>query len=658
MSRIRPRSVACCNCHRQKVRCNGEHPCQRCSSRGIECLYSIKDKTILVPEDYLRRIDCSLNELKEMMRTNSSHVSTTQVRNDVVADSRELPHGDQNVAVQALVDDSTPESFIRKMKEVLQTGNQMSSNVWSPGLSRLFPGSQSSASLGSGPDQQRYTVMRFDSLQTNLDFKLPTYSYAVKLVTVAERLFGDYHTFLRKRFWRNLHGTYTDFQSYSTNRNWLCRLSLILAIAEAGAANDSSIATAASSRDENTSSTKETSELTPSALSSGIELFEQGLLMLKVSYEEPTVDDIEALNLASHCSYILNRRKSAYMYAGQSIRLARSLGLDRPAPSSLSNVEREHRKRVWWTAFCIDRSTSAELGLCSAYARKVDSLDLPDSSSLSSEEKEEFYPAELLNMQIKVCEVKSDVIETVSTLKNKDIERPYEIIGECLERLNTGREAFPRDLCSSDKVQQEYSHLDVRVLSSMLLRYNQCYILLLRPILLHQFAFIMRNDSAITLSDDIRSINQICLEAARSNAKMLLNLANSQKLVKYGYWDSVHLFSSLMILNLACLINRRLQGAGQSSGEETENDVSMYQQGRRILFGLAEAGNVPSKHHLSMLEEVEAIGEMHAWPGDSELSGSENVGIELGFDNWGELIVPPDLNFDVLNPSSSYFQYM
>ncbi|CAH0052143.1 unnamed protein product [Clonostachys solani] len=635
-----------------------EYPCQRCSSRGIECLYSIKDKAVLVPEDYLRRIDSTLNELKEMIRANGSHVSTTQASTDAVAESSELPHGDQNVAIQALVDDSTPESFIRKMREVLQPGNQTSSNMWSTRLPPMFPGSRRSASLGSAPDQQRYTVMRFDSLQTNLDFKLPTYSYAVKLVTVAERLFGDYHTFLRRRFWRDLHGTYRDFQSYSVNRNWLCRLSLILAIAEAGAANDSSIATAASSREENTSSASETDETTPSALSSGIELFEQGLLMLKVSYEEPTVDDIEALNLASHCSYILNRRKSAYAYAGQSIRLARSLGLDRPAPSSLSNVEREHRKRVWWTAFCIDRSTSAELGLCPAYARKADSLGLPDSSSLTSEEKEEFYDTELLIMQIKVCEMKSDVIETVGTLKNKDIEHPYEIIGECLDRLNASKGAFPHDVCSSNKIQQEYSHLDARVLSSMLLRYNQCYILLLRPILLHQFAFVLRKDVVITLSDDIRSINQICLEAARSNAKILLNLAGSQKLVKYGYWDSVHLFSSLMILNLASLISRRLQGAGQSSKEETENDVSMYQQGRRILLGLAEAGNVPSKHHLSMLEEVEAIGEIHSWPGDSELSGSENVGIELGFDNWGELIVPPDLNFDVFNPSSSYFQFI
>lgn len=30
----------------------------------------------------------------------------------------------------------------------------------------------------------------------------------------------------------------------------------------------------------------------------GTEYFEQGLLMLKVSYEDPTVDDVEALNLA------------------------------------------------------------------------------------------------------------------------------------------------------------------------------------------------------------------------------------------------------------------------------------------------------------------------------------------------------------------------
>lgn len=33
-------------------------------------------------------------------------------------------------------------------------------------------------------------------------------------------------------------------------------------------------------------------------LSSGVKLFEHGLSLLNTSYEEPTVDDVEALNLA------------------------------------------------------------------------------------------------------------------------------------------------------------------------------------------------------------------------------------------------------------------------------------------------------------------------------------------------------------------------
>ncbi|KAK7408303.1 hypothetical protein QQX98_009505 [Neonectria punicea] len=147
------------------------------------------------------------------------------------------------------------------------------------------------------------------------------------------------------------------------------------------------------------------SEETTPILSADVELFEQGLLLLRVVYEEPTVDDVEALNLA----------------------------VNRPAPASLSNLEREHRKRVWWTAFCVDRAISTELGLRPAYIGVGEGLGYPDSSSLTAEEKEEFYDAELLTAQIKLCEVKCDVVDTVSQLKSKDIAGPYEILGQCLQ---------------------------------------------------------------------------------------------------------------------------------------------------------------------------------------------------------------------------------
>lgn len=33
-------SIACNECKRRKIKCNGETPCQRCGNLGLECLYA------------------------------------------------------------------------------------------------------------------------------------------------------------------------------------------------------------------------------------------------------------------------------------------------------------------------------------------------------------------------------------------------------------------------------------------------------------------------------------------------------------------------------------------------------------------------------------------------------------------------------------------
>lgn len=352
------------------------------------------------------------------------------------------------------------------------------------------------------------------------------------------------------------------------------------------------------------------------------------------------------LSSQAHCSYIFNRRRSAYTYAGQSIRLAHSLGLDRPAPASLSGLEREHRKRVWWTAFCMDRSTSAELGLRPAFVGPLEDLDYPASSDLSPEEAGEFFDPELLRGQITVSELKSLVVDTVHQLKNRDIGQPYKILGACLQRLRDAREnVTPERLAGTGPDPPEF-----RITASILLRYHQCYILLLRPILIHQFAYLLRDDTAVTLSDDIRSVNFTCLEAARANAKILLDLADSGKLgmaqfdsllssllivlVKYWYWDAMHLVSCLMILSLATLMSSRVPDAFRSGSSDVQQDLVTYQRCRDLLVVLVQGGNVPSKYHLGMLEEVEALGKTMAPPG--------NVEVELDLHHWNDLRVPPE----------------
>ncbi|KAM5355035.1 hypothetical protein ACJ41O_001681 [Fusarium nematophilum] len=555
MPKFAGRSNAACNyCHRQKVKCSGEQPCQRCRQRQRHCTYSTRgDRTVAVSEKHLEHLKTTLSDLTNAIRVtgNSTLAPTTPgsatPRATQVEQAPPAPapapatqaqaEPESEEAVAPLVEDSTAESFIRKLKE----GKRDNSD-------EIF------------------------------------------------------HT-----------------------------------------------------------------------LPPGTEYFEQGLLMMKVSYEDPTVDDVEALNLASHCSFILNRRKAAYAYAGQSVRLAHSIGLDQPAPASLSNLEREHRMRVWWTAFCVDRATSTELCLHPAYVGMDDDLDYPDSSGLSVEDLEEFFDPDLLTAQIKLLQIKGHVITVVSQLKSRHVYQRHDLLHQCLQRLEQCRNDMPATLSPLLEFDfQARLNTENRVPFSLSLRYHQCYVLLLRPLLLHQLASMLRGDMSIYFKEEVRTTNSICLQAARTNAKTMLHLAASHMLVEYGYWDSVHLFSSLTVMCLAKIMARGLPGPFVWQGSEWDEDVALYDQAREVLVNMIQCGNISSRYHLEMLTEIESIGDTMLQPGNNSGStldgalrslpvaqvgnvedsneglfraGDVRLGRELGFDDWAELLEQPVLDF-------------
>lgn len=120
------------------------------------------------------------------------------------------------------------------------------------------------------------------------------------LLDRAEEEFGDYHTFLRRTFLNRFNSTYDRDPSHLGDRTWLCRLSFVLALAEANTTTRRPIQLTPDGGAIELS-THETScpyDRQIQALDSAVQLFEQGLKLLKVAYEDPTVDDVEALNLA------------------------------------------------------------------------------------------------------------------------------------------------------------------------------------------------------------------------------------------------------------------------------------------------------------------------------------------------------------------------
>ncbi|KAM0490622.1 hypothetical protein ACHAP8_011392 [Fusarium lateritium] len=111
----------------------------------------------------------------------------------------------------------------------------------------------------------------------------------------------------------------------------------------------------------------------------GMAYFARATRILRIISERPRIDAIEIRLLLSFYSLALNRRYTAYALAGSSVRLSVVMGLNLNVPESQLRDAgaREHRNRVWWTAYSFDRMWASRLGHPVAIREDEIQVDLP-----------------------------------------------------------------------------------------------------------------------------------------------------------------------------------------------------------------------------------------------------------------------------------------
>jgi proline utilization trans-activator len=132
------------------------------------------------------------------------------------------------------------------------------------------------------------------------------------------------------------------------------------------------------------------------------------------------------------------------------------------------------------------------------------------------------------------------------------------------------------------------------------------------------------NAQDLLQNDEVRMMKLECLDAARNNCKILLDLSKCNKIgkfrwlglsifdhesgydadkttAKFGYWDSVHLFSALAILSLFKVI-----GVYSDPFQEDE-DATLYKLCRAELEDMAQAGNPSARDYEPLLKDVEGF---------------------------------------------------
>ncbi|KAH8820214.1 hypothetical protein F5884DRAFT_744574 [Xylogone sp. PMI_703] len=618
--------IACHRCHDLKIKCDGgnksslphvireymKKPCKKCRSKSHQCTYPVRDRNLTVSEFYLNSLRSELQELRQQV-SSSRHNGPSSMRSNEPESSIISSNAPRDpITAGRTVEDPTAENFLCKLRELLST--HLPSNFPSSYTGRPPRTSHPRPSTSRSDSSQSYSYvgLRSDISSSKLFVELPPFIQTTQFLDTFDLIMGpDYHWFLRNSFRKQVETLYQDPNCpYARDRIWLSRLLATLAIGQSYVYDSPLVirldgSTAAENA--GVAAGNLHNKLRKSTTPPGTELFEQALNLLHIPYEEPLVEHVEVLNLISFYCYSLNRRKTAFVYAGLCLRLSNIIGLDKPAGAQFSNLEKEHRKRLWWSSYCLDKITSTEMGWKPACTSAGRELSYPSNEGLSETDLEEFHDPGFLTAQAQLIELKLRITETAYKLKSGGTVDGHEIIA-CLNTLLAWKSdlapnvaldltsGIPRELCNLRTL---------RTSASLFLRYNHCMILLLRPFLLQEMAHAIDGSAVSGCEAERRHFGETCLQSARHSLMILNDLSKFGLLAKYGFWESLQLFSSLSIVALTNLINK--QWPALLGLTLVYDDQALYTSGREILQDMSSVGNFASEDHLRMLVEIESL---------------------------------------------------
>ncbi|RDW78728.1 uncharacterized protein DSM5745_05580 [Aspergillus mulundensis] len=585
-------------------------------------------RNVLVSEAYLRQLQAQSSYHIRCYPGDESHsrdASSQTSRETSLRPSTQGGH--ENSTPTLTLKHATSEAFVSGLKRL---------SYYPEGLDQVP--NYEYVSLSS--DKSCSEVLTSSLQALNVAIQLPPYPYALQLVQQFELYMGyEYHWYLRRDFHSALQATYRCPQSaQSRSHTWLCKLLAVLALEESfdvygpppliDLNPDQGSICNSSSRVLRRGQGKSVDG--PSSYLPGAGFFEQSLSLFRMPSEEPHIGQVEALNLISFFCYSLNRRKTAYMYAGTSMRIACTLMLHKPAISE-TPATTEHQKRVWWTTSLMEAMTSSERGLRSTFGFMQAEQHLPSDELLAPNERDNFWDAQLMAAHLKLCKIRSLILETLGHLHEyeNDFDRYEKAVEVPLRELELWKRELPPDISfefSQGVPQDMLDRPSVRSLASMYLRYHQGYILLIRPVFFKLLGTVLGKDTNTTPSsssslDGLSNLSSQCLAAAKCNMRILTTLSSKDLIAKYGFYDSLHLFSGIKIFVLSRLVSTVSAslsipataqsmtvsiGAGDDLTQDPE-DISLCNAAKELLGVMASCGNRASKGHLQLLEEIERL---------------------------------------------------
>ncbi|KAF5483855.1 Proline utilization trans-activator [Colletotrichum fructicola] len=575
------RPVACLNCRQRRSYCSKEKPtCSRCRDSNLICSYE-ETRKITVTEAHLRELEWKAKAYDELLTRQSQNTQ-----------GQTIP----GAKLKGVSTEENDEEF-EDAHPLLEPFNQLS--VHKPSTSFKGPGSS---------DNFLRSVRKLSgfhgddgSLDVNPNFYEPsalpsrreTARTRVRLppIDIARRLFAAQYTYIgtifsftdpKEKFDQLLTEAYRGPPDPSDKEACLsyAKVLIILAFGQLYSVN----------------------QWVDFRGPPGFEYFTHALNLLPDTHEEGSILCVETLALIGYFMQNMNRRDAAFLYIGMALRMAISLGLHHevgysPTPTTLQGQDanpesidhdtREHRRRVWWSVYSLDRILSVKSGNPITIQDEDIGVDLP--SRLSREA--EYCPAVVLRHYTELSRILGEIHNTIYRRTSKTAPKSGQRLMASVQGIILGLSKWNQDL--PDDLRFDPARLSIsRESVSTFAHYYQCINMTARPLLFH---VVQKRLKRIRSSNDLGEkerdwkeglsqttvrVIDMCIGAAQDTINMMTVAAQRDLVATYGYMDGEHVFSASIVLVMVCVV----------FPTNASNMLAMN-AGLDLLRGMGERGN-------------------------------------------------------------------
>ncbi|KAF7595215.1 Transcriptional activator [Aspergillus hancockii] len=575
-SNARRSIVACNRCRNRKTRCasNPPYPCVACEDAGQVCVYSEAEKRVSIPESYYRQLQSQARaqlQAQAQVQAQGNRARPHDARQSPLFPASSPAQSTPGTSAEVPPDkddwwyQGTDHLFLNRSGEHHFVGASSATHL----AKRLNPTSTNLAwdvrPLYDDPSSLRRSVTR--ALP-----QLPPFDFAKRLFWVQYAYIGTIFSLIQpQHFEERLEIVYNQPPDFSNRESCLvyCQVLLVIAFGLMYSVNQWS------------------GDDGPP----GFKYFKHALRFLPDIHEEGSIFFVEVLCYVAYYMQNLNRRDAAFLY----VRLHQEV-----SDPSISEDDRNRRRRAWWSVYSLDRLLSVKSG----NPITIQDEDIDTTWPIPAEPSPAVpWPSVVLTHYTQLSRILGRIGEEIYRKKPRSGTNLLESVQSITNDLSEWLRQIP------DRLRIDFSTLDSHINResvSIFLHFYSCVNMTARPLV---FYVIQRRLDAETrgsatddwkdgLSQNTVAVIDSCITAARATTVIMDAAAKHNLVATYGYLDGEYIFSAALLL---LMVN--------AAFPRNETNVRAMETALNLLRGMADRGNtyLGSRHSL-LLELQSTVG--------------------------------------------------